>query len=44
MPRRKGTLYAYAKRREGEKIRTKYLCPESKIGELTEEKLEQKLQ
>ena len=41
--RGKGKLYAYAKRRVGEKVLTRYLIAESKLEELTEDRVESRL-
>jgi hypothetical protein len=38
-----GVRYAYAKRKKSGKVQTLYLCPESRISQLTKEEIEQKL-
>lgn len=41
--RRHKTKYVYAKRRQGPKMIERYICPLSRLGELTEQQLRAKL-
>lgn len=41
--RSKGKRYAYAKRRQGQTVLTRYLIAESKLDELTEDRVERRL-